>query len=141
MILDIRKHVGNVTMAFAGIHVVVGVVLFGPFLLGIVRAGPGAGQPGWSFGMLAAFWFLVWSWPLFLLGYMARWAQARIGHLPAALGWGLISVASISVVFGPVSGLWLFIPFGVLALAATRSAIEKVTKKGEAHVRKNVHEA
>lgn len=107
-------------MLIAGIHVLVGLILLGPFLPDIVRAGPGDGQAGWSVEMLAAFWFLIWSWPLFLLGYVAQWAQARTGRLPAALGWGLISVAAISVVFGPVSGLWLFIPLGVLALAAAR---------------------
>lgn len=116
--MDIRKQAGNLTMALAGIHVVVGVVLFGPFLADIIRAGPGAGQAGWSLEMLAAFWFLAWSWPLFLLGYLARWAQAQTGRLPAALGWGLVSVAAVSVLFGPVSGLWLVIPLGVLALAA-----------------------
>ena len=118
--MGIRGQVGNLTMALAGIHVVVGVILFGPFLADIVRAGPGAGQAGWSFEMLAAFWFLVWAWPLFLLGYLARWAQAKAGRLPAALGWGLISVAAVSVLFGPVSGLWLVFPLGVPALAAAR---------------------
>jgi hypothetical protein len=53
--VGIHGQMSNLTMALAGIHVVVGVILFGPFLADIVRAGPGAGQAGWSFEMLAAF--------------------------------------------------------------------------------------
>jgi hypothetical protein len=36
--VGIRGQVGNLTMALAGIHVVVGVILFGPFLANIVPA-------------------------------------------------------------------------------------------------------
>lgn len=57
---------------------------------------------------------------MFLLGYLARWAQAKTGRPPAALGWGLTSVAAVSVVFGPVAGLWPVFPLGVLAMAAAR---------------------
>ncbi len=36
--VGVRGQVGNLTMALAGIHVVVGVILFGPFLANIVPA-------------------------------------------------------------------------------------------------------
>lgn len=105
-------------MAFAGIHLLVSLVLFGAPMRDILQAGPGAGLT-WSFEMLSAFWFLIFTWPLFLLGYVAWWGYRRTGEVPAArtLGWGLVLVPALSVVFLPVSGLWLFIPAGIFVLS------------------------
>lgn len=119
MILALGRNTGTILMLFAGIHLLVSFILFGAPLREILRAGPGAGLT-WSFEMLSAFWFLIFTWPLFLLGYVVRWGYRRTGVVPAGgtLGWGLVLVPALSVVFLPVSGLWLFIPAGVLVLIA-----------------------
>ena len=108
-------------MAFAAVHLVVSFVLFGGPLQEILGAGVGGGL-GWSFEMLSAFWFLMFTWPLFLLGFVAQWGYAQTGRVPAlrVLGWGLSGVAALSVIVLPVSGLWLFVPAGVLVLVAER---------------------
>ena len=118
----VKRYAGATLMVFAAIHGVVALGLFGGPLLDIFEAGVFTGPFGWSPDMLAAFWFLVFSWPLFLLGYMTRWAYKRTGEIPSiVLGAGLAGVAVITLVFLPVSGLWLFIPLGALILFYGRS--------------------
>ena len=111
-----------ILMAFALIHVVVGVLLFGNGLLEITRADLGSNL-AWSFEMLNAYWFLVFAWPLFLLGYVVHTVQRQTGRVPApnVLGWGLILVPVVSLPYLPVSGLWLFIPAGVSSLYAAKA--------------------
>ena len=99
----LARLVGYVLMVFAAIHLVVSFVLFGGPLRDILGAGVGGGL-GWSFEMLSAFWFLMFTLPLFLLGFVVQWSYAQTGRVPAprVLGWGLSGVAALSVI---VAGL------------------------------------
>ena len=105
-------------MAFAAVHLVVGLVLFWEWLLLIVQGG--VLNPAWSAETIAAFWFLIFSWPVGLLGFVVAWAYRETGQLPPMLGWGLFIVPAVSLVFLPASGLWLFALFGVLVMAVRR---------------------
>ncbi len=108
-------------MIFAMIHSGVALTLFGGSLVEIFEVGVLGGPFKWSSEMLTAFWFLVFSWPLFLLGYVTHWAYARTGEIPTTiLGVGLASVAALTIVFLPASGLWLFVALGVVLLVFRR---------------------
>ena len=118
----VQRYAGITLMTFAVIHSGVALVLFGSPLVNILEVGVLGGPFEWSSGMLTAFWFLAFSWPLFLLGYVTHWAFARTGEIPATfLGVGLAGVAMVTVIFLPVSGVWLFVVLGALVLASGRS--------------------
>lgn len=119
--MAVQRYTGATLMIFAAIHFGVALVLFGGAFVDIFEAGVLSGPFGWSSEMLAAFWFLVFSWPVFLLGYVTQWAYARTGKTPViVLGGGLAGVAATTLVFLPVSGLWLFVVLGLLVLFAAR---------------------
>lgn len=116
--MDLRKHVGTLIMVIAAAHVVLGLAFFGGWLSDILRAG--VGNLNWTLEALASYWFIIFAWPLFLLGYMVEWAYRRTGRMPTMLGPWLIGVAVVGVLFLPAQGLWLFIPVGLLASAEAR---------------------
>ncbi len=108
------KHVGTVLMVFAAVHVIVGLVLFSDWLFLILRGG--VGNLTWTTETIAAFWFLIFSWPVWILGYVVNWAYRNTGQLPPFLGWWIFIVPALSLVFLPASGLWLFAIFGVVVM-------------------------
>ena len=112
------RHVGTVLMVLAAVHTVVSVVLFSDWLLLIVRGG--VLNPTWTAETIAAFWFLIFSWPVWILGYVVNWAYRNTGQLPPFLSWWIFVVPALSLVFLPASGLWLFAIFGALVLVMRR---------------------
>lgn len=128
--MTVQKYSGATLMVFAIGHVVVAFVLFGGSFVDIFEAGVLSGPFGWSMGMLAAFWFLIFSWPLLLLGYTTHWAYAKTGEIPVTiLGGGLAGVAAATIVFLPVSGLWLFIVLGAMILVFGRLSSRATEKR------------
>lgn len=128
----VQRYAGATLMVFAAIHGGVALSLFGGPLLDVYEAGVFSGPFGWSPDMLAAFWFLIFSWPLLLLGYMTRWAYKRTGEIPTTmLGAGLAGVGVLTLVFLPVSGLWLFVVLGTLILIYGKSHRRRVTRRRE----------
>ena len=83
--MAVLRYAGVTLMVFAIIHAGVALALFSGSLLDIFEAGVFSGPFGWSMGMAAAFWFLIFSWPLFLLGYMTHWAYAKTGEIPVTI--------------------------------------------------------
>ena len=80
------------------VHGGVAGVLFGDAFVYSFEAGVLGGPFEWSSDMLAAFWFLVFSWPLFLLGYASDWAYRKAGEILAVvLGVGIAGVAATIV--------------------------------------------
>ncbi|CAN5771708.1 hypothetical protein BH23DEI1_BH23DEI1_16650 [soil metagenome] len=117
------RHVGTVLMVFAAVHAGVSGVLFSDWLLVILQGG--IGNLTWTAETLAAFWFLIFSWPVWVLGYVVNWAYRNTGRLPPFLGAWIFIVPALSLVFLPASGLWLFAIFGAVVLvneAARRAA-------------------
>ena len=70
--MDPRKHVGTLMTVTAGVHIVLELAFFGNWLLDILRAG--VGNLNWTLEALASYWFVIFAWPLFLLGYVTQWA-------------------------------------------------------------------
>lgn len=109
------KLAGSVLFVFAIIHLMMSFVLFLEPLSQIVAAGPLAGS-SWSMPMLAAFWFLVFTWPIALLGILITIAYGRSGDVPAKrlIGGLLMLVPILSGVILPASGLWAFLIPGAM---------------------------
>lgn len=99
---------------------VVSVVLFSDWLLLIFQGG--VGNLNWTAETIAAFWFLTFSWPVWILGYVVNWAYQKTGELPPFLGWWLSIVPALSLIFLPASGLWLFALFGIFVMIMRRRA-------------------
>ncbi len=93
----LNRHVGTVLMIFSAVHAIVTFVLFGDWLLLVARGG--VGNLMWTPETLAAFWFLVFSWPVYLLGYVVNWAHAKTGQLPPKLGRWTFIVPAVSLGF------------------------------------------
>ena len=125
--LILERWVGRLLIATALGHAVVGVVLFHAPLADAVRDGVvGAIGPGGSGGSLtvalafdreAAFWFLLFSPMLLLVGQItSRAAEAGDGPLLRLIGWSLAGNGLVGVVLMPVSGHWIVAALGILVL-------------------------
>lgn len=116
------RWVPRLILAAAGLHLVVGVGVYRAGLQDIAAAGFVNAIDLDGSERETAFWFEVCGLTLAMLGDLARRAVRHDGRLPDGLGWWLIGVFGPLTAFMPVSGGWLVITIGVLALAATRSA-------------------
>ena len=100
-----NKLTGRLLMATAVGHVLVGLVLFREPIAAILNDGfVNAIQPPLyaaepRFDRIAAFWFLLFSPVLFLLGQITNWAvERRDAHSLKLIGWNLMGIG----VFGSV---------------------------------------
>jgi hypothetical protein len=116
-----KKHFGNMLIAIALLHQVVGVVFYGAILTEIVRAGiiNSVVAPYWDRD--AAFWFFMFGGLLFVIGWFARWSYQHVGQYPSFMGWSLLIISAIGVVMMPASGLWLVIVVALLMIRDTRT--------------------
>ncbi|AHH97757.1 DUF6463 family protein [Kutzneria albida] len=101
------------------LHLLYGAATLAPVIGDILGAGL-VNAVGGHLDRQAAFWFLVAAPNLSALGELARWAVRRTGTLPARLGGWLLGIGVVGVVLLPVSGFWLVLIIGVLALVAAR---------------------
>lgn len=63
----------------------------------------------------AAFWFMMISPLLFLIGMLCCWIQEQQIKIPAFVGWSLLVVTIIGIAIMPVSGFWLLLlPSGII---------------------------
>ena len=62
----------------------------------------------------AAFWCMMISPLLLILGMLCCWIQEQKLTMPAFVGWILLAVTIISVVIMPVSGVWLLLPPSII---------------------------
>ena len=109
-----KQLVGSSLLAIGSLHVVFSLVRFRLPLLEIVENGvvAGAHTPE-QFG---AFWFLV-AGPLMVLCGISVRAQEATGSTPGPLfGWTLLATAVLGVAVFPVSGFWLLLLPGILAM-------------------------
>ncbi len=106
-------------------HAVVGVFLFSEPLSEMAREGVinSIQPPMYSsqphFDRAAAFWVLLFTPVLFLLGQITNNAVSRHDTRSLRLiGWYLIGIGAVGAAILPLSGNWLLLPLGAIALAA-----------------------
>ncbi len=98
------------------VHVIVGLLVFNEPLREIARNGwfntvaPDPFHP--YFDREDAFWFMMATPFIFIVGQICLWAQARQITLPVSLGLTLLFTAIVGVFIEPISGFWLLIPPG-----------------------------
>lgn len=102
------------------LHVLVGVWIFAEPLMQIVHNGwfntvaPNPLAP--FYDREDAFWFLMLTPFLALIGQLCFWFHRNKIALPKFLGWTLLITAIIGVSLEPISGCWLLIPPALLML-------------------------
>ena len=70
----------------------------------------------------AAFWFMMISPLLFILGMLCCWIEEQKLIMPAFVGWILLFVTIIGIVILPVSGTWLLlVPSGIILFISLRN--------------------
>ncbi len=121
---------GPLMMATAVGHAVVGAFLFSEPLSEMAREGiiNSIRPPMYSdqphFDRAAAFWFLLFSPVLFLLGQLINHAVAhRDTRSLRLIGWYLIGIGTVGVVILPLSGNWLLPPLGAIVLMSATAVV------------------
>ena len=69
------------------------------------------------------FWFEYCGALFVVLGALMLFIERRGQPLPASLGWMMLTLAVVGVVFVPASGLWLLIPQAALIVRRARSSV------------------
>ncbi|MFQ4146665.1 DUF6463 family protein [Chlorogloeopsis sp. ULAP02] len=130
---------GYLLITISIIHILVGICLFTEPLSEIVRNGvfnttaPNPLSP--YFDREDAFWFMMISPLLFILGQLCCWAEAQGSSPPAFLGWNLLGFSVVGIVIEPISGFWLLIMPAVLILIESQKVSTRLTK-----TREEIHE-
>ncbi|MEV0296230.1 DUF6463 family protein [Nocardia sp. NPDC050710] len=69
----------------------------------------------------ATVWFMIGGIAMLAIGTLTRNALATTGRVPAHVGWYLIAIGiPLTVIYFPVTGGWLMLAIGAVALAAAR---------------------
>lgn len=106
------------------LHVFVGLVVFTEAIMEIAHNGwfntvaPDPFNP--YFDREDAFWYMMATPFIFMIGQLCFWAQAQQITLPAFLGWTLLATATVGCFMEPISGFWLLMPPGFLILSVSR---------------------
>ena len=125
---DLAGVAGPLMMITAVGHAAVGVALFSEPLGAMVAEGvintiqPPVVSAQPHFDRIAAFWFLLFTPVLFLFGQTINHAVSRrdAGSI-RLIGWYLIGIGAVGAAILPVSGNWLLLPLGVIALKTARA--------------------
>jgi hypothetical protein len=115
----LTRWVPRLLLMTAGLHLVVGAVLYRHELAGI--AGDGFVNTIVDAHRDAAFWFMVSGVALTMIADTARHAVNRTGRFPLDVGWWLIGLGLLIVVIMPVSGGWFVLVVGALGVRAART--------------------
>lgn len=110
------RHSGQLLMAIALVHQLVGVGFYFDALQAIVQDGVfnSVVAPYWERD--AAFWFFQFGFMLFLYGWMTHWLLNHARVLPAFWGWSLLGICLLGVFMMPFSGFWLAIPIALMLI-------------------------
>lgn len=107
------------------LHFIGGFVFFADPLAEIAQAGWwNAVSPdpfNLNYEREAAFWYMMISPLLFILGMLCGWIEEQKLIMPAFFGWILLFVTIIGIVIMPVSGTWLLlVPSGIIVFISLR---------------------
>lgn len=113
-----RRYLGEVIIAGAGLHSVMGLLSTEGPIADLVRKGwVGSMNPGSSPASGETFWFTLTGLALLGTGFLARTHLRVTGTLPVSFGWSLTIFGVLLGAAMPVSGGWLILAIGLLALA------------------------
>ena len=115
-----NRLIGRLLMVTGIGHTLVGVVVFREALSGIFHNGfLNAFWP--HFDRLSAFWFLLFSPALFMLGQITnRAVERQDAYTLRIVGCYLLGIAIVGVAALPISGFWIVIALAALILRAAR---------------------
>ncbi|EQD86273.1 hypothetical protein N599_10655 [Saccharopolyspora erythraea D] len=65
-------------------------------------------------------WFMITGLSWLGWGLLAAWVVRETGRLPASLGWSLIGISVPMCLIEPITGGWLVLALGAVALRASR---------------------
>ncbi|AIY44576.2 DUF6463 family protein [Mycolicibacterium fortuitum] len=69
----------------------------------------------------ASVWFMMCGIALLAIGVLTRYAVIETGRIPASVGWFLVVMGiPLTLIYFPVTGGWLVLAIGVIALLAAR---------------------
>lgn len=117
---------GRCWIAIAIIHVVVGLAMYSPQWQAIARAGwfnvvaPDPVAP--IFDREDAFWFMMMTPFLLILGQLCLWADRQKLTLPVSISGTLLAFAIAGIFFIPISGFWLVLILSVMMLYSSQAA-------------------
>jgi len=117
-----NRRIGRLLMATGIGHSLVGVIVFREALVGI--SSDGFLNAFWPyFDRLSAFWFLLFSPALFMLGQITnRAVERRDAYILRVVGGYLLGIAVVGVAALPISGFWFVLVLAMLVLKAARRA-------------------
>lgn len=105
--------------ALALLHTLVGLVIYRAELLEWLQAGFfNAVEPSWE--RMAAFWFLMFGWVLFLLGQVVSHFEQQTQPIPQAVFMGWLALSTFGMLAMPFSGFPLCFILGLLVLFKQR---------------------
>ncbi len=141
-----RQRTGELWIGLGIFHLVLIGVLGHKELAGIVTAGVVDGLSG-STQREVAFWLFYLGIPFILIGLITRWAQQRLGTVPASLGWASAVSGLLGWLVVPVSGFPLMAALGLYTVRVARgeaaalpgiqpARTESGARQGEPHGRK-----
>jgi hypothetical protein len=119
--MKIWKYSGIFLIITGVIHNAVAIFLLHDVYWQILRSGFVNAVAG-DFGRWFASWFFICGIFIVILGQVVHhYIRREQRPAPASLGWTLLVVAIIIAIAEPVSGVWLFIPQGLIIIFANRS--------------------
>lgn len=104
----------------AAVHVCVGVVASFPEWQGILADGLWDTVANDDDARMTALWFMVSGIAFFGIGFLSRRMLSISGRTSTEIGWIMLATGIPVSVMEPISGGWLLIVIGVLAVAAAR---------------------
>ena len=121
------RNLGKYIIATGILHNVVGIIGYWKPLSIIIQHGVfDAVEP--HFDRTTVFCFLIAGFLMIMLGQITDWTLKTTGRLPRSLGIGMLLIAITGIIFMPISGFWLFIIEGIIALKLVQPATLIVKK-------------
>ena len=130
-----EKKAGRLLMLTGVLHVLGGTWVARETLARMVREGlfgvadSALGRVPSRVDMEAVFWFMLWGVVTFTLGHLVAWVEGQGRRLPAAIGWELVIMNLVALVFYPKGGFWLVLIPAFLIIRESRRPPLGVTQR------------
>lgn len=116
---ELGRRLPRLILATAVVHMSVGAVESASHWRGILSEGLWNTVANDDDARMTALWFMISGVAVLGIGLMARRSMITFGVLPTETGWILVALGAPTSVLEPVSGGWLLLVLGLLALSVT----------------------